>query len=617
MNSLATRTRRINLTGSILRRRLLALFICLLACSAGAAQAQESSQANAAGSQTSAASGGVISGRVTGEDGQPFASAMVSVYRMYAPGPGQGQNVGTDEDGKFLVPNLSPGLYSVSAFAPGLISQRGATTDEPQYHRVGDSVNLTLVKGGVITGTVRDANGEPVVAVAVNALRVRDANGHTVTYNGGFAQSMTDDRGIYRIYGQMPGTYLVSAGGRLGFSSGSNPYEGDAPTYYPSSTRDTAAEVSVRSGEEATNIDIRYRGEHGHMISGKINSTLPEGGISYGISITLRHAASGASELNNFFPPRDKAAFSIQGVADGVYDLIAQQGSSTGQTVVSSPRRVTVRGADVTGLELTLSPLGSVAGRAVLEPAPKKEGCEAGGRPPMLVEVVINARSAQKSQTETLPFSPFSQGGGGALNEQGEFTIRNLSAGSYRLGAWLPTDFWYLRSVALPAASVRASAPAAKNAETKNAATSSFINLTAGQTFTGVTVNIAQDGATLSGRVTEAKEGAEAAAGAPQNVKVYLVPAERERAEDLLRYAEMKPDADGAFSFKHLAPGRYWLIARPFVEDDSPDHAQRPLAWDADARAKLRKDAEAQNTAVELSPCKSVADQVLRYAAVK
>ena len=41
-----------------------------------------------------------------------------------------------------------------------------------------------------------------------------------------------------------------------------NPYDSDVPTYSPSSTRDNAAEVSVRSGEE-TNADIRYRGEPG------------------------------------------------------------------------------------------------------------------------------------------------------------------------------------------------------------------------------------------------------------------------------------------------------------------------------------------------------------------
>ena len=165
----------------------------------------------------------------------------------------------------------------------------------------------------------------------------------------------------------------------------------------------------------------------------------------------------------------------------------------------------------------------------------------------------------------------------------------------------------------------RASAPpppASKAAEAKSAATLSLINLKVGENLAGVTVNIAQDGATLRGHMTAAAENADAA-GVPSNLKVYLVPAERERAEDLLRYAEVKPSDDGTFSFTNLAPGRYWLIARPFIEDESPDRIPRPLAWDTDARAKLRREAEAQNTTVELTPCKSVTDQILRYTANK
>jgi protocatechuate 3,4-dioxygenase beta subunit len=606
-------------------KKHLFLLLLLLICTPHTTKAQETQQPGATEARATSPSGGSIGGRITSEDGQPLASATVYVYRVFASGTGQAQPLSTDEEGKFQATNLSQGLYSVSAVAPGLISQPDTLTGtgEARYYRVGDTVNLTLIKGGVITGTVRDANGEPLVAVPVNVLRVRDGNGRALTYNAinvSFGQSrMTDDRGIYRIYGLTPGAYLVSAGRSLGFSSGINAYEGDAPTYYPSSTRDTAAEVPVRGGEEATNIDIRYRGERGHTISGTISGTSSDTGISYGISLTLRQTSNGAYELNSFVAPNVKPAFSMQGVADGVYDLIAQQGSSTGNAVVSNPRRITVKGADVTGVELTLIPLGSIAGRATLEPAQKKEGCQADARPATLVETLINARRAEKSQAETSPLIPFYLGGGGALTEQGEFTIRNVGAGSYRLSARLPTDFWYVRSVAVPGtmpARTPAPPPASKAAETKSAATLSLINLKAGENLAGVTVNIAQDGATLRGRMTAAAENADAA-GVPSNLKVYLVPAERERAEDLLRYAEVKPNDDGTFSFANLAPGRYWLIARPFIEDESPDHIPRPLAWDTDARAKLRREAEAQNTTVELSPCKRVTDQILRYAASK
>ncbi|HYJ46162.1 MAG TPA: carboxypeptidase-like regulatory domain-containing protein [Pyrinomonadaceae bacterium] len=609
-----------SLVAAFIKRRSF-LFLFLLVLTASATKAQEPSPGGANETRAAASSGGTISGRVTGEGGQPLASAVVNIARAYASGPAQQQAVSTDEEGKFMMTNLSPGLYSVSAYAPGFVASPDvvAGSGEARYYRVGDTVNLTLTKGGVITGTVRDANGEPVVAVPVRVMRVRDAAGHVAPYNFGFFQSrMTDDRGVYRIYGLTAGTYLVSTGGSLGFSSLPNFYEGDAPTYYPSSTRDTAVEVPVRPGEEATNIDIRYRGERGHVVSGIITGT-SEGAGSYSISVSLRQSASGMSESNAFVPPSDKHAFSIQGVGDGVYDLSAQQGNFGGNTLVSPSRRITVRGADVTGLELTLAPLGSIAGRATLEPLQKKEGCAGAQeeqRPANLIETIVNARRAEKSRDEASPPTPFSFGGISALTEQGEFTVRNLGAGSYRLTARLPMDSWYVRSIALPnAAPRRVPLPAPKSAETKGATSaSSLIMLKSGENFSGVTVNIAQDGATLRGRVTGAKEAAEGAPSVlPSNLRVYLVPVERERADDTLRYSEVKPGDDGAFSFTNLAPGHYWLIARPFAEDDVPNRIPRPLAWDAEARATLRREAEAQNVTVELTPCKRVADQVLRY----
>src|SRR5205807_1489725 len=66
--------------------------------------------------------------------------------------------------------------------------------------------------GGVINGTVTDSDKQPVVAVRVRALMIRDANGELT--NGSVAtERLTDDRGIYRLYGLTSGSYVVSAGG--------------------------------------------------------------------------------------------------------------------------------------------------------------------------------------------------------------------------------------------------------------------------------------------------------------------------------------------------------------------------------------------------------------------
>lgn len=594
--------------------------LCLLMFAAIAARAQEQSSTNLKASEGSS-SAGAITGRVFSDDGRPLPDAVVYFHKAYASTPGVPQSASTDSDGKFQTTSLADGLYNVSADLPGFVTAPDASTaiGETKYYKPGDAVTLTLVKGGVITGTVRDANNEPVVAIPIRATRVRDMMGRPLTNAFGYAQPRwTDDRGVYRIYGLQPGTYIVSAGGGLsrGFSL-LNAYENDAPTYFPSSTRDTAVEVTVRGGDEASGTDIRYRGEHGHAISGNLSGAI-DSNNRYGISIMLRQASSGATEIMTYVSPNTaNPSFSFSGVGDGEYEVYAQQGNSAGENVVSTPRRVTVKGADVTGLELSLTPLASIAGRVFLEAAPKESCADKSGA--SLVETLINARrdektppQNEKAQAQETSHLPFFSASGGVPNDQGEFTIHNLSAESYRMSVRLPSDAWYVRSIVVPITStVRTPNAPTKSAETKSATKPlPILTLKTGERITGVAIQIAQDAANLRGRVVAATEGS----ALPADLKVYLVPAERERAEDVLHYVEARLNSDGTFALTSLAPGHYFIIARPVPEPDPSERIPRPLVWDADARAKLRREAEASKTTIELQPCQRVTGYSLSYA---
>lgn len=613
-----------NLSGAIFSKCVLP-FTCLLVFAASSARAQEApvvvaqtTPPETTQARTGTPAVGAITGRVTSEDGRPLADAVVYLNKAYARVAGSPLTATTDSEGRFRSSNLESGLYTVNAMLPGFtLTEIPTDVNEFKYYRPGDFVNITLVRGGVITGTVRDANGEAVVAVSVRAARVRDSTGRSTAgrFSGFTPERMTDDRGIYRIYGLPPGTYLVSSGGGQRSFGNFNAYEGDAPTFFPSSTRDTAVEVPVRGGEEATNIDIRYRGERGHIISGTV-SGLIDTSTRTGIPIILRQASSGGHEASTFVMPGTQSGFSFSGVSDGEYEVMAQQwGSASGNSAASIPRRVTVKGADVTGIELVLIPLASIAGRITLEAAPKEKCGD--GRGATLPETMVNARRDDKNQPEDSSRTPFFSVSGGIPTDQGEFTVRNLIAGSYRLSVRLPSDAWYVRSIVLPGAAARPSTAPAKAAQPKSApAPTSLITLKTGESVANVSVQIAQDAAGLRGRVTGAAEGAEGPQ-LPANLRVYLVPAERERAEDILRYSETPLGSDGAFTLSNLAPGRYWLIARPAPESESPERAARSLLWDASTRAKLRQEAEAANTAIELQPCQRVGDYVLRYATAK
>jgi hypothetical protein len=130
----------------------------------------------------------------------------------------------------------------------------------------------------------------------------------------------------------------------------------------------------------------------------------------------------------------------------------------------------------------------------------------------------------------------------------------------------------------------------------------------AGETLTGVQIVIAEGGAGLKGKLV-----AGAGAKPPARIRVHLLPAEAEAKDDLLRFAELKAEEDGSFNFANLAPGKYLLTARAIPETESNDKPPKPASWNPIERAKLRKEAETANAAIELKICQRLTDFTLRF----
>ena len=229
------------------------------------------------------------------------------------------------------------------------------------------------------------------MSVVVRAYMIRDAKGKPPRYGVPMRARQTDDRGVYRIYGLAPGTYIVSAGGQRVPPAGirSIQYGGDAPTYAPSSPRDAATEVSVqqrRRGGERRHSLSRRAGPHGERnceFRGRERINRAASILSLA-SIRPRRITS---QLRTSSSRRMARGFAFSGVADGEYDIAAQQYVGTEWVDHSEPRRIQVRGADVTGLELIVKPLASIAGSLVLEESKLPE-C-AGKRRPLVSETVI------------------------------------------------------------------------------------------------------------------------------------------------------------------------------------------------------------------------------------
>jgi hypothetical protein len=106
-----------------------------------------------------------------------------------------GRSIGTDEYGKFHADDLDIGAYTATAYVAGYVP--ATEVDEREYHRPGDVINLRMMKGGVITGTVTTSSGEPVVDVRVSTIRVRDGEGRSIRgANQSVNSQQTDDRGV-------------------------------------------------------------------------------------------------------------------------------------------------------------------------------------------------------------------------------------------------------------------------------------------------------------------------------------------------------------------------------------------------------------------------------------
>jgi len=529
-----------------------------------------------------------------------YLSPAGSIQRSASDQP---ENAVTDADGNFKFTGLAQRLYFVNLFLSKGYTFLPVPTSErtPQRnYRPGDNVTFTLIKGGVITGRVTTLTGEPMIGVQVSLMTVRDFEGKPV--RDGFVNGRpraTDDRGFYRFYGVAPGTYVVLTRGNMA-GSPISAYDGYAPTYHPSSPRETAAEITVGSGDEVTGVDIRYRGERGATVSGVVTGPA-QAAPNAGTSVWLYNASTGAHVGSSSIRPGDgQSGFAILGVTDGEYEIIARRAWMDDEYLDSPPRRITVRGADVGGIELKVAPKASVSGKIVIEDSPKR--CE-GEHKSLFDNIIVSARRATKAPGLSL-LRPTQIGG--SINDSGDFKIGGLDPSHYFIIARSPDENQYVKSIAAPVATTR-------NSRARAVATYdvSRVGLTvkSGDRMKGLIVTIADGAASLRGSVAPENEGSPP----PAKMRVHIVPAETAAADDLLRYGEVAVGKDNAFEFKNIAPGKYRLLVRAAPTYEPNESLPPPVAWDANERVKLRKEAEAMKIEVELKPCQRVSDQVVKY----
>jgi hypothetical protein len=149
----------------------------------------------------------VLEGLVRTTDGKPVDKALVLAQPVMASMREPALVVGrTDPAGKFRLVLKAPGAHRVRIEAPGWAA---ATLKEA---RPGAPLSVTLQKGAVIEGTVRDGTtGTPLPSATVEARDETGAVHAPWEPDAGTVRATTNARGQFRIEGLATGLHTVSA----------------------------------------------------------------------------------------------------------------------------------------------------------------------------------------------------------------------------------------------------------------------------------------------------------------------------------------------------------------------------------------------------------------------
>jgi hypothetical protein len=270
-------------------KHLLFAFIIVVLIAASATAAQQSEQPS-----------GSIKGRIN-VDGKAQPGVVVSLFRaedLYFGRRSLATSV-TDAEGRYRFTGVAAGRYTVSTSAPLFVDpeidhngQSGRLVTLDSNEDV-EEIDFALARGGVITGRVTDSEGQPVISLPVMLLKVVDGRPGQGYRTSDLQMMSTDDRGIYRIYGVLPGRYVVKVGSPSNINratTGGGRYPSYAETYHPD-TKDysKASIVEVTAGGEASGIDIKvgmikkvYTAT-GRMVDGETGKPVPNNW--YGISL--------------------------------------------------------------------------------------------------------------------------------------------------------------------------------------------------------------------------------------------------------------------------------------------------------------------------------------------
>ena len=450
----------------------------------------------------------------------------------------------TDTEGNYRFSGLADGDYEVSAFAPSLFSSDDKSTSVTVTDGAKvDDIDFSLSRGGVITGRVTTSNGRPVIMepVQVSSLDQPNANS-SFRFLPSFPFT-TDDRGVYRVYGLMPGRYRVSVGNSMsvydqmaqGLKRPARPR-----TFHPGVTDQAAAAiVDLAAGGEASNIDIKlgeanktYKAT-GRVVEVETNKPIPNAVPSYQATRS-DSPESGMPKMGA--PTSSTGDFRFEGLGPGEYIAYCYFGIDGASDFYSDMVTFEVKQADLSGLEIKAHRGVSMSGVAVVEGTTDPSVIERLGQAELFVTVVSEGGAAPNFARSK-------------ISDDGGFQLRGLRPGRARL---ILQDLTGLRI---------------RRVERSGVPQPEGLEVVAGDNLTDIRVVIVYAGGAIRGQVNV--DAGELPKGARLSVGARRVNSSSDHGEGDHDFGSGNVDSAGRFKIDGLIAGEYEVTVTAILNPEA------------------------------------------------